>query len=61
MIAARPELAIPIIDYARWQGRISMAEMLRFKAASRDTLKDHFRSLVEKGHLTRFGTGKSCV
>ena len=26
--------------------------------ASRNTLKDYFRSLVEKRHLTRHGTGK---
>jgi hypothetical protein len=27
--------------------------------ASRNTLKEHFRQLVEKGHLTRHGGGRS--
>jgi len=39
-----------------------MADMVRVTRASRNTLKDHFRSLVEKGHLTRHGSGKgSCI
>jgi hypothetical protein len=35
-----------------------MAEMVRATGTSRNTLKDHFRSLVEKRQLTRYGTGK---
>jgi predicted HTH transcriptional regulator len=35
-----------------------MADMVRATGASRNTLKDHFRNLVEKGHLARHGTGK---
>jgi hypothetical protein len=32
--------------------------MIRVSGTSRNTLKGHFRSLVEKGHITRHGTGK---
>jgi hypothetical protein len=35
-----------------------MADTVRATGTSRNTLKDHFRSLVEMGHLTRHGTGK---
>jgi len=52
------ELAIQIIDYVRQHGRVTMADMIRATGASRNTLKDHFRSLVEKEHLARHGTGK---
>jgi uncharacterized membrane protein len=58
VIAALPELDLQIIDYVRQHGRATMADIVRATGASRNTLKDHFRSLVEKGHLTRHGTGK---
>jgi len=53
VIAALPELDLQILDYIRQHGRATMADMVRATGASRNTLKDHFRSLVEKGHLTR--------
>ena len=58
VIAALPELDLQIIDYVRQHGRVTMADMVRATGSSRNTLKDHFRSLVEKGHLTRHGSGK---
>jgi uncharacterized membrane protein len=58
VIAALPELDLQIIDYVRQHGRGTMADMVRVTGANRNTLKDHFRNLVEKGHLTRHGTGK---
>jgi Fic family protein len=58
VIAALPELAIQIIDYVRQHGRVTMADMVRVTGVSRNTLKDHFRSLVEKQHLIRHGSGK---
>jgi uncharacterized membrane protein len=58
VIAALPELAIQIIDYVRQHGRVTMADMVRATGASRNALKDHFRSLVGKQHLTRHGSGK---
>jgi Fic family protein len=58
VIAALPELDLQIIDYVREHGRVTMADMVRVTGASRNTLKDHFRSLVEKQYLTLHGTGK---
>jgi len=58
VIAVLPELDLQILDYIRQHGRATMADMVRATGASRNTLKDHFRSLVEKGHLTRQGTCK---
>lgn len=58
MITALPELAVKIIDQARQHGRVTIGDMIRVTGASRNTLKEHLRSLVEKGHLARHGTGK---
>ncbi len=59
VIAAMPELAVQIIDHARQHGRVTMGEMIRATGASRNTLKEHFRRLLEQGHLVRHGTGKA--
>jgi Fic family protein len=58
VIASLPELAMQILDYTRQHGRVTMAEMVRVTGVSRNTLKDHFRSLVEKQQITLHGTGK---
>jgi len=58
VLAALPELDLQIIDYVRQHGRATMADLVRVTGASRNTLKDHFRSLVEKQHLIRHGSGK---
>jgi uncharacterized membrane protein len=58
VIAALPELDLQILDYVRQHGRVTMADMVRATGTSRNTLKDHFRRLVEKGLLTLHGTGK---
>ncbi len=58
VIAAMPELDLQIIDYVRQHGRVTMADLVRVTGASRNTLKDHFRSLMEKQHLIRHGSGK---
>lgn len=58
VIATLPELAVQIIDYARNHGRVTIGEMVSITGASRNTLKEHFRRLVEKRHLVRHGAGK---
>jgi len=58
MVAALPELAAQILDHARNHGRVTMGDMIRLTGVSRNTLKEHFRKLVENGHLVRHGTGK---
>ena len=59
MMAALPELAAQIIDEARKRGRITIGDMIRATGASRNTLKEHFKRLLEQGHLVRHGTGKA--
>ena len=56
VIATLPELAVKILDYARDYGRVTMSDMIRISGASRNTLKEHFRSLVEKRHLVPNGS-----
>jgi len=53
-----PELAVRILDQAREHGRVSIGDMVRLTGVSRNTLKEHFRNLTEKGHLTMHGKGR---
>ncbi len=59
VLSALPELAAQILDQAREHGRVSIGEMVKLTGASRNTLKQHFRQLVEKGYLTMHGKGRS--
>ena len=58
-LAALPDLAIKILDYARDHGRVTMSNMILTTGASRNTLKEHFRNLVWKNHLVQQGGGRS--
>jgi len=58
VLAALPELAVGILEYAREHGRVTMADMIRLTGASRNTLKEHFRRLVEIQQLTLYGNKK---
>jgi Fic family protein len=58
VIAPLPELAVQILDQVCQHGRVTMGDMIRISGGSRNTLKEHFRSLVEKRHLVQHGTGK---
>ncbi|MRW90387.1 Fic family protein [Duganella sp. FT80W] len=58
VLAALPELSLHIVEFVREHGRITMAEAIRLTASSRNTLKQHFRNLVEQGHLNQRGSGR---
>lgn len=58
ILSALPELSIQILDYAREHGRVTMGDMVKLTGISRNTLKEHFRSLTEKGHLVMHGSGR---
>ena len=58
-LAAMSELAVAILDYARDHGRVTMGTMVQVTGASRNTLKDHFRNLVEKNMILQYGGGRS--
>ena len=58
VLAALPALALQIVEFAREHGRITMGEAIKLTSASRNTLKQHFRALVEQGHLKQQGRGR---
>jgi Fic family protein len=54
-----PELSLRIIDHARDHGRVGIGEIIKLTNASRNTLKQQFRHLVEKGLLVKHGGGRT--
>jgi Fic family protein len=58
VLAPLPELSLRIVEFAREHGRVTMGDVIRLTGASRNTLKQHFRSMVEQGHLNRHGRGR---
>ncbi|WP_295408162.1 DUF977 family protein [uncultured Thiocystis sp.] len=58
VLATMPELQIEIVEFAREHGRITMGEAIKLTGASRNTIKQHFRTLVERGTLNRHGSGR---
>ena len=58
VLAALPELSLAIIEFAREHGRITISEAVKLTGANRNTLKQHFRSLVENGKLNQQGKGR---
>jgi Fic family protein len=59
VIVSLPDLSVRIMDFAKEHGRVSIGEMVRLTGASRNTLKQHFRALVEKNYLSQQGGGRS--
>lgn len=58
MLAAMPELQLQIVEFAREHGRITIGETIKLTGASRNTLKQHFRALVERGTLNQYGSSR---
>jgi Fic family protein len=58
VLAALPALALQVVEFAREHGRITMGEAIRLTGGNRNTLKQHFRALVDQGHLVRRGGGR---
>jgi Fic family protein len=58
VLAALPELSLQIVEFAREHGRITMGDAMRLTGGNRNTLKQHFRALVERGHLAQHGAGR---
>ncbi len=59
VISNLPDLSVRILEQAREHGRVSIGEMVKLTGISRNTLKEHFRQLVEKRHLVLRGAGRS--
>lgn len=58
VLAALPKLSLDIVEFAREHGRVTIGEATRLTGVSRNTLKQHFRTLVERGTLNQHGNGR---
>lgn len=58
VLAPLPELSLQIVEFTREHGRITMGDAIRLTGGNRNTLKQHFRTLVEQGHLKQHGSGR---
>ncbi len=58
VFAVLPDLSLQIIEFVREHGRITMANAMKLTDTSRNTLKLHFRTLVQQGHLRQHGRGR---
>jgi hypothetical protein len=58
ILAVLPELALQIVEFAREHGRVTMGDVIKLTGASRNTLNEHFRTLVERGPLNPQGAGR---
>lgn len=58
VLASLPELSLQIVEFAREHGRVTMMDAIKLTGGSRNTLKVHFRNLVERGYLNQQGSGR---
>ncbi|WP_231990346.1 DUF977 family protein [Nitrosomonas ureae] len=58
VLAAMPELQLQIVEFTREHGRVTIGEATKLTGAGRNTLKQHFRALVERGTLRQHGSGR---
>lgn len=58
VLAAMPELQLQIVEFTREHGRVTIGKAIKLTGASRNTLKQHFRTLVGRGTLDQHGSGR---
>ena len=58
VLSSLPDLSVQILDQAREHGRVSIGDMVKITGTSRNTLKEHFRLLVQNRHLAMHGKGR---
>ena len=58
VLAALPALSLHIIELAKQQGRITMADIVLSSQVNRNTVKAHLRKLVQAGQLKQQGAGR---
>ncbi len=58
VLSALPEISVQILEQAREHGRVTIGEMVKLTGISRNTLKEHFRQLIERNHLVLHGSGR---
>ena len=58
VLAAMPDLQLQIVEFAHEHGRVTIGEVIRLIAVSLNTVKQHFRLLVERSTLCQHGSGR---
>jgi Fic family protein len=58
ILSPLPDLSLRILEQVRAHGRITVAEAVALTGVSRNTLKVHFRGLVDKNLLVLHGGGR---
>jgi Fic family protein len=58
LLDSLPLLSVEILDIARTQGRVTVAEAAKITGKNRNTVKDHIRALTDSGQLVRHGAGR---
>jgi Fic family protein len=58
VLATLPDLSLQIVEFVREHGRMTMSDAIRLTDSNRNTLKQHFRALVDRGHLRAQGAGR---
>jgi Fic family protein len=53
-----PDFSVRLLELAREQGRLAVADAAKLTGKSRNTIKDHIKALVEAGLLARHGAGR---
>jgi Fic family protein len=53
-----PDLSIQILDVLKDRGRLTIGEAVALTGANRNTLKPHFKNLLEKGLIELHGKGR---
>ena len=53
-----PPLSVTIMELVRERGRASVADIVKATGVSRNTIKDHLKSLTKSGLLLRHGAGR---
>ncbi len=53
-----PELSVQILEIAREHGRVTVNDAAKATGISRNTIKDHIKSLQKNGHIKRHGAGR---
>jgi Fic family protein len=58
VLGALPDLSVRILELAHAHGRVTISEAANATGVSRNTIKEHIKKLVGRGHLTRHGAGR---
>lgn len=58
LLTKLPELSIQILDILKERGQLTIGEAVVITGANRNTLKQHFKNLLERGFIKLHGQGR---